>query len=150
MPINVCVYKHIAHSVLNVYMIRKQAAYVYCTRNNHGNMQLPWFAVTHAWTFLRVLLLMKKDLSLSCKASRRALTTTPPDDWRPDATFSSTIDKHAGTEYNRILTANIFLSMGRCDRTGNKQLTGSLQQIYSHSWQQLAVMVWCSSDSVWA
>ena len=48
------------------------------------------------------------------------------------------LNKLAGTEHNRILTTNIFLNTGQCDRTGNRRLTGSLQQEYSHSWQQLA------------
>ena len=34
-----------------------------------------------------VLILTKKELSLSCKANRRALTTTTPGDWRPNATL---------------------------------------------------------------
>ena len=33
---------------------------------------------------------------------------------------------------------NIFLNTGPCDSTGNRRLTGSLQQEYLHSWQQLA------------
>ena len=33
---------------------------------------------------------------------------------------------------------NIFLNTGGGDSNGNRQLTGSLQQEYSHSWQQLA------------
>ena len=45
------------------------------------------------------------------------------------------------SEYNRTLTTDIFLSTGRCDRAGNKQLTGSLQQEYSHSWHWLAIGV---------
>ena len=67
-----------------------------------------------------------------------ALTTTPPDDWRLDATQQYNSIKRAGTELNRMLTMNIFLNTGGCDSTGNRQLTGSLQQEYSHSWQQLA------------
>ena len=83
----------------------------------------------------------KKELSLSCKASRRALTT-----WVYHASRGLTsgcdsavqLEKSAGTEYDRILTTNIFLSTGRCDRTGNEWAAGSLQQEYLHSWQQLA------------
>ena len=48
------------------------------------------------------------------------------------------LNKRSGIEHNRILTTNIFLNTGRCDRTGNRWLTGSLQQEHSHSWQQLA------------
>ena len=48
------------------------------------------------------------------------------------------LDKRAGTECYRILTMNIFLNTGQCDKTGNGWLTGSLQQEYLHSWQQLA------------
>ena len=51
------------------------------------------------------------------------------------------LEKRASTEYNRILTTNIFLSTGQCDRTGNGGLAGSLQQEYSHSWQRLAYNV---------
>ena len=75
----------------------------------------------------------KEALFLSCKASRWALLPRLP---RIDVRMrllSSTIGKLADIEYNRTLTTDIFLSTGRCDRAGNKQLTGTLQQEYSHS-----------------
>ena len=58
------------------------------------------------------------------------------------------LEKLADTEYNRILTTNIFLYTRRCDRTDNEWLAGSLQQENSHS---LAVtrIQWCGARPTW-
>ena len=64
-----------------------------------------------------VPLLTKKELSLSCKASRRALTTPS---LTSECDSAVQLVKRAGTEHNRILTTNIFLNTGRRDRIGNR------------------------------
>ena len=115
LPANLCVGTCMSRiPCLRICHIRKQAMHA-----GLSNIDVP--------------LLMKKEASsLSCKASRRALLPCLP---RTDVRmrlFSSTIGKLADTEYNRTLTTDIFLNTGWCDRAGNKQLTGSLQQEYSH------------------
>ena len=55
------------------------------------------------------------------------------------------LEKHTGTEYKMILTMNIFLYTGRCDRTDDVWHAGSLQQENSHS--LAAARIHCCGDS---
>ena len=55
------------------------------------------------------------------------------------------LEKLAGTEYKRILTTNIFLYTGQCDKTDDVWHAGSLQQGNSHS--LAAAGIHCCGDS---
>ena len=59
------------------------------------------------------------------------------------------LEKLASTEYNRILTKNIFLYTGRCDRTDDELHAGSLQEENLHSLAAICIQyygthpTWC-------
>ena len=92
-----------------------------------------------------VPLLMKKDSSLSCKASRKALLPRLlGTDVRMRLTalqLTNSLTVSTTGHWPRICTGQLW-------QAGNRQLTGSLQQEYSLNWHQLAGVVLIQLDAV--